>query len=192
MIKLRTRLKTLAISAAALGILDVLYVATHLMPSAFARSEGSTMPRAAAPASRAWATPSASPASPASPDPVSLATPPTLEAIYFAFDTATVGPGARASLRNVANIMTARPQLGLSVIGRADPSGAPAYNLYLSRKRARRVKHVLETEGILGSRIETRGLGAVPTSTTIATTTRRDRAQQRRVDLEWRHEQPSE
>ncbi|MBK8011106.1 MAG: OmpA family protein [Deltaproteobacteria bacterium] len=198
MTKLRARLKILALATAVFGLLDIAYLSTYLAPAAFARGEqpapfARTKPRTMAMTPKAPTGPVTPPmkatdptastqVSPPRPAPPA---PPALEAIYFGFNTSTVGSRGRTFLRTVAAAMNGQPKLALAVIGHADPLGPTAYNLDLSRRRAHSVKRVLEGHGIEASRIEAKGLGAASTSTGAATTPRA-RAQQRRVDLRWR------
>jgi outer membrane protein OmpA-like peptidoglycan-associated protein len=74
---------------------------------------------------------------------------------YFAFDSATLLPQDKATLRNVAECLN-QPEfegMKLSIVGRSDSRGNKKYNVDLSRRRAESVSKLLIEAGIAENRI---------------------------------------
>ena len=81
--------------------------------------------------------------------------------VFFAENSAVIGGRARALLENQARWLTARPELDLTIIGRADDGGPEAEARQLSLKRAEAVREKLISSGIAATRlsIDARGSG---------------------------------
>ncbi|SCK24547.1 Outer membrane protein and related peptidoglycan-associated (lipo)proteins [Variovorax sp. HW608] len=81
--------------------------------------------------------------------------------VQFAFDSAEILPAARTQLDALAKgIKLLAPGKIVTVEGHTDASGSPAYNLELSRNRARAVRDYLVHEhGIDAARLKTVGYG---------------------------------
>lgn len=95
---------------------------------------------------------------------------------FFAHDSAVVNPAAYPGLQGLAQMMVDYPDTRIRVEGHTDKTGAAAYNLELSKKRAQAVRDILVQSGVAGSRIETVGMGSqYPVST--------DNALNRRVNI---------
>ena len=80
--------------------------------------------------------------------------------VTFAFDDATVRDQDRASLDRFVQVVN--KYYGGSVVtveGHADPAGARAYNLALSKRRAESVAAYLTTAGLTGVDLRSVGLG---------------------------------
>jgi outer membrane protein OmpA-like peptidoglycan-associated protein len=77
------------------------------------------------------------------------------------FDTgrATLKPGGRRALANVARIMRKEPERNIVIEGFTDDRGAEEANRRLSERRAQAVRSALVAAGVAGSRIVARGLG---------------------------------
>ena len=81
--------------------------------------------------------------------------------VQFAFDSATILPAARRQLDAVASGIKLLPETQNVVLeGHTDATGADAYNLSLSQRRAAAVKaYLVEVHGIDAQRLRDRGLG---------------------------------
>jgi len=82
-----------------------------------------------------------------------------LENIYFDFNSTLLDESDRAILDATKKLMTQYPLLQLSVNTHADTRGSSHYNLQLTRRRARAVKHYLVKQGVKARRIEARAYG---------------------------------
>lgn len=81
------------------------------------------------------------------------------EPVYFAYDSAQVGPGERAKLEQIADYMRSNRSVNLIVEGHCDERGSREYNLSLGERRALAARAYLIGLGIDGSRIQTRSYG---------------------------------
>jgi peptidoglycan-associated lipoprotein len=82
---------------------------------------------------------------------------------HFAFDSASIGPDAQASLDALARCFVSGPlkgSKGMRLVGHADPRGEVEYNLALGQKRAGSVGEYLNTKGLEKSRVQTLSKGA--------------------------------
>jgi len=79
----------------------------------------------------------------------------------FAFNKATLTPGARTTLDNevIAKLNGIRDVKFINVNGHTDRLGSAGYNQKLSEKRAEAVKAYLVSKGVDASKIETYGFG---------------------------------
>jgi outer membrane protein OmpA-like peptidoglycan-associated protein len=77
------------------------------------------------------------------------------------FDTAeaTLKPGARQSLNDIARVMREHPEATVTVEGYTDNQGSFGFNRMLSEQRAMAVKQALMQSGVDASRITARGYG---------------------------------
>jgi outer membrane protein OmpA-like peptidoglycan-associated protein len=101
--------------------------------------------------------------------------------VTFATNSTTISPAMRSVLDGVAQNLVDRPQSLIDVMGHTDSTGADAYNLDLSRRRAESVANYLVSRGVARARIETIGYGE---QYPIAdNTTEAGRAQNRRVEI---------
>lgn len=104
-----------------------------------------------------------------------------LEGVNFDTNMADIRPDAAAVLENVARSLKDWPEVRVEIGGHTDSSGASGANQQLSARRAASVKAYLETKGIDGSRLTTKGYGE---SKPIAENkTVEGRAKNRRVEL---------
>lgn len=101
--------------------------------------------------------------------------------ILFASGSASLQPGARDKIRQLASVLNRYPRTTIQVIGHTDSRGSEESNLELSRRRAQAVAEELVAAGVSPSRITTFGRGE---SSPIATNeTPEGRAMNRRVEL---------
>ena len=105
-----------------------------------------------------------------------------VDGLLFAHDEATLLPESAPALEALRDLLLARPELSLYVVGHSDMSGSLAYNLSLSERRAASVIAALvETHQISAGRLEARGVGPLAPEATNATDT--GRATNRRVEI---------
>jgi outer membrane protein OmpA-like peptidoglycan-associated protein len=80
--------------------------------------------------------------------------------LLFDYDSATLRPGATASLQKLGHLIERNPQATFKVEGHTDSFGSDQYNLDLSQRRAETVKGwLVETMALDPNRILTQGYG---------------------------------
>jgi OOP family OmpA-OmpF porin len=104
-----------------------------------------------------------------------------LQGVNFEFDKATLTEDSRAILLEVAKSLAANPGVRVEVGGHTDSKGSNAYNLGLSRERAKSVEDFLEANGVSPAQISSRGYGEARPA--ASNRTEEGRAQNRRVEL---------
>lgn len=82
-----------------------------------------------------------------------------LRNIFFDLDKATLRPESKAELERLIKLMNDNPTLKIEIAGHTDTRGDAAYNLNLSKKRAKSVVDYLVKDGISQSRLESAGYG---------------------------------
>jgi len=83
-----------------------------------------------------------------------------LHNIYFDFDRATLRPESTAELANLIRQLTEAPNLKIEIRGHTDSKGSDAYNLKLSKARAKAVyDYLVEVGGIDPERLTMIGYG---------------------------------
>ena len=80
--------------------------------------------------------------------------------VFFEFDSATLTKDAQEKLTNVANVLTAHPDLKLRIEGNCDERGSGQYNLALGQRRADAAKKYLATLGVRTHQITAISFGA--------------------------------
>jgi OOP family OmpA-OmpF porin len=101
--------------------------------------------------------------------------------VLFGFNSAELKSEAYPMLQEAVLIMKRNPDLKVEVDGHADSTGAPAYNMILSEKRAEAVKKYFVDQGIDPDRLTTKGFGI--TKPAASNDTKEGRAKNRRVEL---------
>ena len=106
----------------------------------------------------------------------------TTQGILFASGSDRIKPESAPTLKDIGAMLTAHPELKLSVEGHTDNVGVPADNLKLSEARAAAVKAALVKDyGIDAARLQSKGLGS--TKPAGLNTTPEGRQNNRRVEL---------
>ena len=101
--------------------------------------------------------------------------------ILFATDSATLTSTLQGDLQDVAASLNRYPNTTVNVLGHTDNTGAAAYNIDLSQRRAQSVASVLINSGVAAQRVRVTGMGE---NQPVATNqTPEGRAQNRRVEL---------
>ncbi|MDO5369211.1 OmpA family protein [Paracoccus sp. (in: a-proteobacteria)] len=103
------------------------------------------------------------------------------EGVLFAFDSAAVSGPAQNDLYALARNLQQYPNSTVQVIGHTDSTGAAAYNMDLSQRRARSVASILTAGGVSPNRIATQGMGM--NQPIASNATEAGRAQNRRVEI---------
>lgn len=103
------------------------------------------------------------------------------QAIFFAFNKATILASSYAVLDEVAEAMRVRSSMSVRIEGHTDNRGAHAANLRLSQARADAVHAYLAGKGVDGGRLEAKGYGPEHPIDSNKTAAGRDR--NRRVDF---------
>jgi OmpA-OmpF porin, OOP family len=104
------------------------------------------------------------------------------QGILFAVNSDVIRPESTPTLKEMSDMLTAHPELKISIEGHTDADGDDAANLDLSTRRAAAVKtYLAATHGIAGDRMETKGLGE--TTPVGDNATLEGKAQNRRVEL---------
>lgn len=80
--------------------------------------------------------------------------------VLFDVGQASVKPGGRRALANLARFMREHPERKIAIEGFTDDSGSARANQLLSERRAQAVRQALVREGIDAERVAARGLGA--------------------------------
>jgi outer membrane protein OmpA-like peptidoglycan-associated protein len=104
--------------------------------------------------------------------------------VHFALDRHLLSPESRSVLDLLAQKLTERADIALTLFGHTDPRATEVYNEGLSRRRAESVRDYLIAKGISASRLETQALGE--NSPAVSGTTPRDHALNRRVGMQYR------
>ena len=101
--------------------------------------------------------------------------------VLFDINSAKVKSEAYPMLQEAVLIMKKNPDLNVEVDGHADSTGAAAYNMTISEKRAEAVKKHFVDQGIDPDRLTTKGFGI--TKPAASNKTKEGRAKNRRVEL---------
>ncbi len=83
----------------------------------------------------------------------------TLQPIYYEFDRSTITAAAAEKMDKIIEIMKANPDLIVEASSFTDSRGSDAYNLALSKRRAKAAVEYLVSKGIDATRIKSKGYG---------------------------------
>lgn len=101
--------------------------------------------------------------------------------ILFGVDKSELQANAKQNIDNLAASLNKYPDTDIMVIGHTDASGADAYNMKLSEKRAAAVKDYAIAKGVSASRLKTVGKGE--NEPIASNDTAEGMAQNRRVEI---------
>ena len=82
-----------------------------------------------------------------------------LEIVYFAFDSSSLAPGELHKIDKAATYLQNNPSHVMIIEGHCDERGSAEYNLSLGEFRAQAVRSYLASQGIAGTRLQTRSFG---------------------------------
>ncbi|WP_319524988.1 OmpA family protein [uncultured Desulfosarcina sp.] len=105
----------------------------------------------------------------------------TFNEINFETAKAEIRPSSYGILDEIAAALVANPQLKVAVEGHTDNTGARAFNMDLSQKRAQSVVDYLAKKGVSPDRLKAKGYG--PDRPIADNSTREGRAKNRRVQF---------
>jgi peptidoglycan-binding protein ArfA len=80
--------------------------------------------------------------------------------INFQTDGFSLTPASQQQLKQIADKLTACPDPKVSVVGHTDNSGNDAINVPLSNNRAKAVADYLVSQGVVGNRVTSKGVGS--------------------------------
>lgn len=92
-----------------------------------------------------------------------------LENIYFDFNSTVLDSADHQILHKTLRLLTRYPLLQLTINTHADTRGSAWYNLRLTRRRAKAVKHYLTEQGIKSRRVDARAYGKTSPAVICAT-----------------------
>jgi outer membrane protein OmpA-like peptidoglycan-associated protein len=101
--------------------------------------------------------------------------------LLFPINSSYLTEKAKVALQEFVTLAKEKPQAFIQVDGHTDATGTADYNQWLSEKRAASVKTYLQSLGVSGSRIETKGYGQV--QPVASNQTKEGRQQNRRVEI---------
>ena len=101
--------------------------------------------------------------------------------LLFPINSSYLTDKAKVALEEFVSLAKKHPQALIQIDGHTDATGTADYNQWLSEKRAVSVKTYLQSLGVSGSRMETRGHGQVQPVATNQT--KEGRQQNRRVEI---------
>lgn len=105
-----------------------------------------------------------------------------LYGLHFANDSAAIDPSSKATLGEMAKLMTGHPALKVYIVGHTDDTGSAAHNLALSQQRAKAVVQALAGEyHVPASRMTAEGVASW--APVASNATEAGRARNRRVEL---------
>ncbi len=101
--------------------------------------------------------------------------------INFQTDGFSLTPASQQQLTQIADKLKACPDPKISVVGHTDNSGNDAINVPLSNNRAKAVADYLVSQGVVGDRVTSKGVGSA--EPIAPNDTPAGKAQNRRVDI---------
>jgi outer membrane protein OmpA-like peptidoglycan-associated protein len=85
----------------------------------------------------------------------------SLQGVKFRYDSSELTDESRAILDQVAAVLKKQPNARHEVAGHTDSQGDPAYNLWLSQRRANTVRKYLISRGVDARTLKARGYGGI-------------------------------
>lgn len=115
-------------------------------------------------------------------NPIEVGKPIVINNIFFAFDKSELTTASYPELERILGYMQSGRIKKIAISGHTDSSGPDAYNLSLSKKRAKAVYNYFLTNGIEENRLESEGYGE--TKPVASNDTKENRRKNRRVEFE--------
>ncbi len=84
---------------------------------------------------------------------------PSIQSVYFAYDSSTLAAGEDAKVAAVASYLQGKPGTFVLVEGHCDERGSNEYNMGLGERRALAIREALVTQGIDANFIVTQSYG---------------------------------
>ncbi|MEO6820651.1 MAG: OmpA family protein [Ginsengibacter sp.] len=103
------------------------------------------------------------------------------EKILFSFSKSDIGDAAKMNLDKLVAVLNKYPNTNIEIQGHTDSRGTDEYNMGLSERRASAVADYLKANGIIASRITTKGFGE--SAPAYSNDTPEGQAQNRRVEF---------
>jgi len=101
--------------------------------------------------------------------------------LLFKINSSLLSDEAEANLTKVSKVFVKYPETNILIEGHTDDTGAPEYNMELSKKRAYAVSNFLVSKGVSASRMDIKWYGE--TQPKVPNDNEGNRAQNRRVEL---------
>jgi outer membrane protein OmpA-like peptidoglycan-associated protein len=101
--------------------------------------------------------------------------------ILFGFDKSDLTETAKSNIRELAGVLNKYPDTNVRIEGHTDDTGADAYNMKLSERRAKAVTDYLIAQGVSASRVKTFWFGE--SQPKVANDSEANRSQNRRVEI---------
>ena len=103
------------------------------------------------------------------------------EKILFEFSKSDLGDSAKKNLNSLITVLNNYPNTNIEIQGHTDSRGTDDYNMGLSVRRATAVRDYLRQNGIVASRMTTKGFGE--SAAAYSNDTQEGMAQNRRVEF---------
>jgi outer membrane protein OmpA-like peptidoglycan-associated protein len=103
------------------------------------------------------------------------------EKILFEFSKSDLGDSARKNLNSLVTVLNNYPNTNIEIQGHTDSRGTDDYNMGLSVRRATAVRDYLRQNGIIATRMTTKGFGE--SAPAYSNDTQEGMAQNRRVEF---------
>ncbi|HWK04580.1 MAG TPA: OmpA family protein [Puia sp.] len=101
--------------------------------------------------------------------------------LLFTINSSALSEAAKVNLEKVASVFIKYPETNILVEGHTDNTGAPEYNMELSKKRAYSVSEFLQSKGVATNRMDIKWYGE--TQPKYPNTTDANRSLNRRVEV---------
>jgi len=101
--------------------------------------------------------------------------------LLFTINSSALSEAAKVNLEKVASVFIKYPETNILVEGHTDNTGAPEYNMELSKKRAYSVSEFLQSKGVAANRMNIKWYGE--TQPKYPNTTDANRSLNRRVEV---------
>ena len=104
--------------------------------------------------------------------------------ITFSINSAELPPETQADLLVITQVMQSMQSRDFLIEGHTDDSGRESFNVQLSGLRANAVRDYLVKVGVVGSRLEAKGLGS--SQPVVPNTSEENRMKNRRIEIHFK------